>query len=295
MATKAKPKPIGVNGTKPGFLKSSAEIAMETIQRDLAQEEADARRAAEAMKAAYNPEMAETVVVSRIALEGMAARAGLSVTWRHGEPYFNETISLNDLSPREREVEKRCRQLEAENTRLRDQLKSAVRRDDKFADEVKRQADEVKREKELKEAAKRREAEAQAVKDILDKGASIADVKALEDLLGVSGVDLRDTVVRPPQRQQPGTPTPKRNEVLFNGQPLGPSVIQQASQQLLEQSNKQFEDMIRAKLMSYDQAMGALGVTGPEIAEVKQDVSGNLTVGWKARIGGIFKQDEEQK
>lgn len=200
-----KAKPIGTAGTKPAFMKSSAEVAMETIDReDRATRLADERRAAieaqaeaKAQMAAYNPESAESVIVTRIALEGMAARAGLSVTWRRGEPFFSEVLKIRDLSPREREVEKRCRQLEAENTRLRDQLKSAVLRDDSFKDEVRAVAAEEKRVAQWKAEKARSEADTQAIKDLLDKGASIADVQALEDLLGKSGVELRDTVVKP--------------------------------------------------------------------------------------------------
>lgn len=228
MATKAKPKPIGAAGTKPGFLKSSAEIAMEQIDRE---EQARARQEAKAAIDVQRnlAESAETVIVSRMALEGMAARAGLGVTWKHGEPYFIEQVPMSDLSPREREVEKRCRQLEAENQRLRDQLKSAVRRDDFFKDEVMKERLREAEEKKLREEHERKRLDQEAYADLMAGGASPKDIAALEELTGLKGVALRDSVKRP--KAAAGTLS---NEVSYRGQ----SLTQVRGQSLTEASQR---------------------------------------------------------
>lgn len=271
MPTKA--KPIGVAGTKPGFLKSSVEVAMEQIEAEdrvtKAQREREEQRAAEAeAKGAIKDQR--------------AARAGLDVTWKHGEPWFTETPgAFGALSEREKAVERWCRQLEAENTKLRDQLESAARRDDEYKDQVRKQAEAYRKYEEQRKHERAKQADAEAYADLLAGGATVADIEALEKLTGKTGVELRDHVQRPK--------TPPTLGVSYRGQDLGGSMIPQA---FLADAAKRLGESAGRTMDSVIGNMIAKGTDPADIligqqldVQISRDLDGNMKLGWTAKIG----------
>lgn len=71
------------------------------------------------LQAAVPPDEGATTRITRMALEGLASRAGIDVTWREGEPYFSEShTNPLWLNAKEQTLERRLRGLEVENQKL---------------------------------------------------------------------------------------------------------------------------------------------------------------------------------
>lgn len=134
----------------------------------------------------------DKVMVTRMVFEALAARAGVDVRWQDGQPMMSQDPDwMLGLPPEMRTMEKRVRQLEQENARLEERLKSAAHRDDNWRDTMKEVIEQER-------ASERLTAETRAIQSMRDHGITEADQKAAEALTGVTDVvKLRDMLVKP--------------------------------------------------------------------------------------------------
>jgi hypothetical protein len=120
--------------------------------------------------------------ISRITLEGLAARAGVEVSWHQDQPIFTiSTVSPLTLNDRERVLERRLETLERENVTLRERVKKA-----NFNQTASTLIDAPNRIQVLEEqvAFLKDEKERQEAEKLRAKGASDADIAATKKLLG---------------------------------------------------------------------------------------------------------------